>query len=180
MSPRSKTRQRGKQKRESRKRQSRQRPTLTPHTKRDFQIFEKVLAAVSLSRREGLDLRYAAKIEGTRISTIQRYAPSALEKHKGKYRVKAFDPIPRVLNVPGHTGMIRRAFPGSRSASKIARYMNAVRALIYKNDPSGLAEFQGKKVAGYKFVTDISKLKHLANFGLLSLDRLYAGVTRGR
>ena len=151
-----------------------------PLNRRQAQILEKVLAALSLSRREGLDLRLAAKVEGTRINTIRRYAPSALEKRKGKYRVKPFDRIPRVLTVPRNKGMVPLPVRSSRSASKVARYLNAVRRLIYKNDPSGLAEFRGKKVAGYKFITNTAKLKELAGAGLLTLERAYAGVTRGR
>ncbi|HEX5423904.1 MAG TPA: hypothetical protein VFW94_10170 [Candidatus Acidoferrales bacterium] len=151
-----------------------------PRTKREAQVLDKVLAAISLSRREGLDLRSAAKIEGTRLSTIRRYAPSVLEKHKGKYRVKTFDRIPRSLNVVGPKGMQTLGVRSSRSASKISRYMNAVRNLIYKNDPSGLAQFRGKSVAGLRLITNVAKLRELADAGLLALDQLYAGVTRGR
>ena len=139
-----------------------------------------MLAAVSLSRREKIDIRHAAKIEGTRLSTIHRYAPSAIEKRKGKYRVKAFDRIPRSLNVVGPKGMRPLGVRSSRSASQIARYLNAVRTFIYKGDATALAKFRGKRVAGYRFVTNIKKLKQLADAGLLGLDRLYAGVTRGR
>jgi hypothetical protein len=79
----------------------------SPRNKREAQVLEKVLAAPSLSRREKLDLRIAAKIEGTRVSTILRYAPSALEKRKGKYRVKPFDRIPHPLTVIGPKGSSR-------------------------------------------------------------------------
>jgi hypothetical protein len=151
-----------------------------PRNKREAQILEKVLAAVSLSRREKLPLRMAAKVEGTRVSTIRRYAPSAVEKRKGEYRAKPFDPIPRVLNVVGPKGMQPLVVRNSRSASKVARYMNAVRTLIYKNDSSALSAFKGKKIAGYKLITNTRKLKQLADAGLLELQRLYGSVTRGR
>jgi len=151
-----------------------------PRNKREREVLEKVLAAISLSRRAKLDLRTAAKIEGTRLSTILRYAPSAVQKRKGTYRVKPFDRIPRALNVPYSKGMGPLAVSSSRSASAVAKYLNAVRALIYKDDPSALAAFRGKKVAGYRFITNIAKLKKLADLGLLVLDQLYAGVTRGR
>jgi len=177
MRPRGHTRKRGKQRREHRKRHVR---PFTVRSKREAQILEKALAAVSLSRREGIDLRHAAKIEGTRVSTIRRYAPSAVEKHAGKYWPKPSDRIRRALNVPRNKGMGLLTVGTFRSASKIARYSNAVRNLIYKNDPSGLAEFRGKKVAGYRFITNVAKLKQLAGAGLLRLDQLYAGVTRGR
>lgn len=151
-----------------------------PRNKRQTQVLEKVLAAISLSRRAKLDLRTAAKIEGTRLSTILRYAPSTVQKRKGTYRVKPFDRIPRALNVPYSKGMEPLAVSSSRSASAVAKYLNAVRALIHKNDPSGLGAFRGRKVAGYRFVTNIAKLKQLAGAGLLILNQLYAGVTRGR
>jgi hypothetical protein len=164
-------------KRRSRKRRSK---PLLPRTKREAQVLEKVLAAVSLSRREKIDIRHAARIEGTRLSTIRRYAPSVLEKHKGKYRVKPFDRIPRSLNVVGSKGMRPLGVRSSRSASQVARYLNAVRTFIYKGDASALARFKGKKVAGYRFVTNLKRLKQLADAGLLGLDRLYTGLTRGR
>jgi hypothetical protein len=151
-----------------------------PRNAREEQILEKVLAAVSLSRRENLSLRITAKIEGTRVSTIHRYAPSAIEKRNGEFQVKRFDLIPRVLNVVDSKGMQPLVVRSSRSASKIARYMNAVRALIHKGDASGLKEFKRKKVAGRKFITSTRKLKQLADAGLLELQRLYGRATRGR
>lgn len=152
-----------------------------PRNKREAKVLEKVLAAASLSRREKIDIQHAAKIEGTRLSTIRRYAPSILEKLKGQYRVKPYDRLPRVLNVVGKKGMQTLAVNSSRSASKIARYLNAVRKLIYQDDASLLAAFRGEKLSsGYRFVTNTGKLKQLADSGLLALDRLYAGVTRGR
>lgn len=162
---------------QKRKRRSKR---FTPRTKREAQVLEKVLAAVSLARREHFDIRLAARVEGTRVSTIRRYAPSALEKRNGKYRVKPYDRIPRTLTVIDSRGMRPLSVRSSRSASKIARYLNAVRTFIYKGDDSVLAPFRGEKIAGYRFVTNVGRLKQLADAGLLSLDRLYAGVTRGR
>ncbi len=167
------------QKRKNNKRRTPKGHRQHPRTRREAQVLEKVLAALSLSRREKIDLRSAARIEGTRLSTILRYAPSAIEKREGTYRVRPFDRIPRLLTTVGSKGMEPFAAPNSRSASTNARYMNAVRALIYKDDPSGLAAFRGKKIAGHRFITDTGKLKELADAGLLTLNQLYAGVTRG-
>lgn len=150
------------------------------HTKREAEVYEKVLAAISLSRREGIDLAIAARIEGTRVRTIQRYAPSAIEKRKGMYRAKPSDRLPRPLSTVGPKGMRPLPVRSSKSASKVARYLNAVRTLIYKGDASALVPFRGKKIAGYRFVTNVAQLKRLADAGLLGLDRLYAGITRGR
>ena len=161
-------------------RRKRKRRDHVPRSAREEQILEKVLAALSLSRRESLPLQITARIERTRVSTIRRYAPSAIEKRKGQFRAKRFDLIPRVLNVVDAKGMQPLVVRSSRSASKVARYMNAVRALIHKGDASGLKEFKRKKVAGHKFITSTRKLKQLADAGLLELQRLYGRATRGR
>ena len=87
------------------KKKRRKRRGAIPRNAREEQILEKVLAAVSLSRREHLPLRITARIEGTRVSTIRRYAPSAIEKRKGEFRAKRFDLIPRVVNVVDAKGM---------------------------------------------------------------------------
>jgi hypothetical protein len=161
-------------------RRNRRKRRFIPRTARELQILEKALAAISLSRRERLSLPIAAKIEGTRVRTIKRYAPAAIEKRKGEYRVKRFDPIPRSLNIVDPKGMHPLVVRSSRSASKVGRYMNAVRSFIQKGDSSGLSAFRGKKVAGHKFITSTRRLKQLADAGLLELQRLYGRATRGR
>src|SRR5277367_5471498 len=102
MSRKHRTRKRGSQEHRRPKRVQRRH---IPRNGREAQILEKVLAALSLSRRETLSLRTAAKIEGTRESTIRRYAPSAIEIRKGVYRVKPFDSLPRPLTIVGSKGM---------------------------------------------------------------------------
>ena len=162
------------------KKKRRKRRGAIPRNAREEQILEKVFAAISLSRRERLPLRIAARIEGTRVNTIKRYSPSAIEKHKGEYRVKRFDSIPRSLNIVDPKGMHPLVVRSSRSASKVGRYMNAVRTFIHKGDSSGLSAFKEEKVAGHKFITSTRKLKQLADAGLLELQRLYGSAMRGR
>src|SRR5580704_16833092 len=94
---------------------------------REKQTRERVLTTLTLMRREHLSLKLAAKIERIRPATVIRYAGSALRKSKGDYQVRPFDRLPRSLNVIGPKGMRVSTVGGSRGASQIARYMNAVK-----------------------------------------------------
>lgn len=140
----------------------------------------KVFAALSLARRERLSIEDAAKIEGTDLKTILRRAPSALQKRGRRYRVKQFDRIPAVMNLIGPKGPKTVIVRGSKSRSLVGRYLNAVKQYLYHGDDSALAEFRGKKVAGHTLITNLNKLRELADADLIAIDRVYGGITRGR
>jgi len=127
-------------------------------------------------RREKLSLKLAARAERIRPATVLRYAKSALRKSKGDYRVKAYDRMPRRLNVVGRKGMQTVAIRSSRKASQIARYMNAVKKFVRTNSQTDLRKFRGKKVPGttHKFVVSPATLKKLADAGVLEIDKLYS------
>jgi hypothetical protein len=149
-----------------------------PRNSREKGTRERALATISLMRREHLPLKLAARVERIRAATVLRYAGSALRKSKGDYRVKASDRIPRSLNVIGPKGMRITRARGSRAASQIARYMNAVKAFVRTNDQSALRKFRGKRVPGatYAFVVSPTKLKRFADAGVLEIERLYLHV----
>jgi hypothetical protein len=153
-------------------------PDARPRNARQRETRERALATLSLMRREKLPLNLAAKVEQIRPSTVLRYAGSALHKSKGDYRVKAYDRIPRALNVVGPKEMGVTRVRGSRAASQIARYMNAVKKFVRTGDRTELRKFQGKRVpgAGYKFVVNPAKLKRFADAGLLQIEKLYLGT----
>jgi hypothetical protein len=117
-------------------------------------------------RRDGLSLHAAAKSQGTDPETVRRYAGTTLQKGVvgGRYRVSASDRIARSIAILTPQGEQVVTVRNSREASRIAKYMNAVRACA-RGDPSGLAQFQGKALrAGgvtYPFVTEPSILDNL-------------------
>jgi hypothetical protein len=127
-------------------------------------------------RRERLPLKLAARVERIRPATVLRYAKAALRRSKGDYRAKASDRIPRALNVLGRKGMQATTARGSRAASQIARYMNAVKKFVRTNNQTDLRKFRGKRVPGtpQKFVVSLAKLKRLADAGVLEIDKLYS------
>jgi len=160
-----------------RKRPSARRDAI-PRNSRQAETRERALATVSLMRRENLPLSLAVKAEQIRPSTVLRYAGSALRKSKGDYRVKPFDRIPRTLNVVGPKGMQPVSVRSSRTATQIAKYMNAVKKFVRTNNRSELKKFQGKRVPGtaHKFVVSPAKLKRFADAGILEIEKLYLRV----
>lgn len=117
-----------------------------PRNARQAETRERALAAAALSRREGLPLRVAAKIEGIRPNTVLRYAGSAFEKHGKDYRAKPSDRIPRRLSVLDSKGVRPLTVLTPRAASRISRYWNAVKVYQRTGDYSALKKFRGKQV----------------------------------
>ena len=146
-----------------------------PRNSRQAERREISLAVVALSRREGLKLSTAAKIEGIRPSTVLRYAGSAFERRGKDYRAKRTDRIPRTVIVLDSKGKRSITVSGPRAASQIARYWNAVKKAQRTGDYSGLKKFRGKRVpyGGFNFVTSPAKLKRFADAGILEFEKLY-------
>jgi hypothetical protein len=149
-----------------------------PKNARQRETRERALATISLMRRQHLPLKLATKVERIRPSTVLRYAGSALRKSRGDYRVKPYDRIPRVLQVVGPKGMQATRVRSSRSASQIARYMNAVRTFVRSGKSADLKPFRGKRVPGTKnnFVVSPKKLMRFADAGILDIEKLYLGA----
>ncbi len=151
-----------------------------PRTEREREARERALAALALMRRKKLSLTAATNAEGTTPRTVRRYVGSAL-RQKGpgeRSRPTPHDRIPRTLNVVGRTLPIK--VRDSRTVSRIAEHMNAVKTYVKTGDPSALARFRGKsyQAAGvtYPFITDPAKLDQLADAGVLEIEGLYRAV----
>jgi hypothetical protein len=140
-----------------------------PRNRREQIARERALAALAVMRRDRLSLTAAAKAARTDLETVQRYVGSALfrEGFRGHHRARAYDRIPRTLNVytPGRSVTV--TVNSSRTATRIAEHRNAVKKYLNNQaDESVLDPFRGKTFrAGkqtYEFVTDP---KILAQFG---------------
>ena len=153
-----------------------------PRNEREAQARDRALATLGLMRRKGLALATAAKAERTDPRTVLRYAGSTLrqERPRGRYRATAYDRIPRTLNVLTPEGTVPVTVHDSRTATRIAEYMNAVRVYVNTGDSLALARFRGKSFqAGgktYTFVTDPATLERLADAGALVIEGLYRAV----
>lgn len=157
------------------KRRKRSKRDAIPHNRRQWELRETSLAVVALSKREGLKLSTAAKIEGIKPSTVLRYAGSAFKKNGKDYSAKKTDRIPRPLVALDSKGKRFITVSGPRAASQIARYWNTVKKAQRTGDYSALRKFSGKRVpyGGFTFVTSPAKLKKFAEAGILDIEKLY-------
>jgi hypothetical protein len=148
-----------------------------PRNARESEDRERALAALALMRREKLSLRAAARAWETDPKTVRRFVGSAIRKDgRGRYQARAFDRIPRTLNFPTENGTIPLTVRDSRTASRIGKYLNAVRNR--SGDTSSLHPFKNKsfRVSGvvYRFVTDPDSLERLWLSGSLgAIESLY-------
>lgn len=137
------------------------------------------LHALSAMRADPkLSLQKAAKANNTTVNAIKRHAGTALTKTSGgRFRAKKSDRLVRSVRFPTETGSIGLDVKGSRSASRIAAYWNAVKKYVETGDASGLRRFRGKVVrvnkVGHPFITDTKVLDRLADAGELAFDDLY-------
>jgi hypothetical protein len=153
-----------------------------PRNDSENETRERALATVALMRREDLALTAATTTFGIDPKTVRRYAGSALrrESRGGDYRATSHDRIPRTLYFITATGTITITVSDSRTASRIAEHMNAVRTYTRDGDSSDLATFRGEAFEAedvtYRFVTDLATLDILADAGELAIENLYRTV----
>src|SRR5437016_2016535 len=106
-------------------------------TEGEAQTRERALATLALMRRESLSLKTAADTVGIDPRTVLRYVGSALQLEPGgDYHPTPHDRIPRTLHFITPRGPVAVTVRDSRTASRIAEYMNAVRTCIHTGDPS--------------------------------------------
>jgi hypothetical protein len=151
---------------------------LTPHTNAKEDAMRRVLDTLALVRREpSFSLPKAAKLNGTTVPTIQRLAPQALEKRKGRLVVKSYDLIPRKMLMLTSKGIIEVTTAGSDTASVIGAYWNAVRAYITTGDYEELEPFILRFIhveeGDFEFLTHRPTLNRLARAGELYFQDLY-------
>ena len=79
----------------------------------------------------------------------------------------------RNLRMLTELGFEPTAIRGSRQASRLARYTNAVGHFYRTGDVERLREFSGQKINGRALITDPEVLTELAQAGELELQELY-------
>lgn len=151
------------------------------HTESELEARERALATLASMRREKLSLTAAAEFVGIDPRTVLRYVGSALKQGPdGEYRATPHDSIPRTLHFISSGGTVPITVADSRTASRIAEYMNSVRSFTHRGDSSALEAFRGESFEAdgviYEFVTDLATLSRLADAGELAIERLYRAV----
>jgi hypothetical protein len=145
---------------------------------------EDALQVLSIMRRQDKSLsasikEFNASNPSTRISskTVKKYVKPALQREGGRLRPKPYDRLLRVMKLPTRQGMIDIEVRDSRSASRIASYMNAVKTYLHTGDDSQLRRFRGKYIQSnklqYRFIIDTETLNMLAEFGEFRFESIY-------
>src|SRR5258708_4943019 len=157
----------------------------SPRNEREVQTRKRALATLALLRREKLSLAEASRLEHIKPRTFLRYVGSAVRQDKpgGRYHATAGDRFRRELQIPTALGQTTVTVVGSRAATEIAEYQNAVAFYLRKGDASKLERFKGKTVGvrgkRVELITDPAALSSLALAGALQFDQLYASFSRG-
>jgi hypothetical protein len=152
-----------------------------PETFKD--TWERVIEAISKMRNSKVSLTQAAREARVSPRTVTKYGKSALLKGKsGKYAVKKSDNLLRVLSIPTAEAPRTIAVRGSKQASLLGEYWNAVHRYLQTGDTSKLKEFHGQKITDASgieipLLVDPAVLNHLGSAGVLSFESIYARTT---
>jgi hypothetical protein len=139
-------------------------------------------ANVLTGMRGGESLAGAARKVGIDPRTVRRLVGKALRKTSaGRYAPTKSDRLVRVLAIPTPKGVAEIATRGSRDATTVAGYWNAVQLFLETGDSSALDRYQGRVVRNAQgeeiaLLTDLDELEHLGSAGVLSFESLYARV----
>jgi hypothetical protein len=134
---------------------------------------ERALDALALSRREGYSLSRSARMTRTTPRTVLRYSGQGWRREGRRWRPKAFDRIPREMNVLAEDGPVLLVLD-SRQATIVADHANAVESYLRFGDESGLRRLRRTRVrvdgVAYELPTDPAALDRLAEGGELHYE----------
>lgn len=139
--------------------------------------YERSADAISLARRTGTPLSQAAKQFNTTMTTIRRYAGSAIERSGRAWKPTAADRLPRMMEVVLPDGITTAVIRDSRERALLGQYYNAIQAYIHDGDRSQLEQLRGRSVTingqRVELVTDPEALDRLARAGQLDIPDIY-------
>ena len=129
-------------------------------------------------RAHGTSLPQASRRFGVSPKTVLRLAGSVFTKKQGRYRIKPFDRLLRVLAIPSRRGLREVATRDSREASLIGEYWSAVERYLTRGDASALKKLRRKSVIDasgnrVRLLTNLEELKRQASAGVLHFESLY-------
>jgi hypothetical protein len=134
-------------------------------------------------RSDGSSLQRVSREFGIGPETVRRWAGSALRKQaNGRYAARSNDRLLRILKIPDAKGTLDIAVRGSRQATLLSKYWNAVHRYLETGDSSHLDKFRGKSIKTAEGLviplpTDRTELNRLGNAGSLSFESLYSRVS---
>ena len=147
---------------------------------RQAETRNRAVQVLSRMRRDHLSLAEACRQEHIKPATVHRHVGRAIERDRpgGRYRASKSDRLRRDLQLPTALGPIPVPIRGSKKATQVSKYLNAVSRYLRHGDAGPLKRFQGMKVGPrgqqIELVTDPMTLSSLAHAGALHMDQLYA------
>ncbi len=143
-------------------------------------IWTRVAHVISKMRKEKVSLPKASREYRIDPRTVARLGKPALRKKKnGQYAAKASDRLLRVLVIPTSKGLQEAAVRGSRDASALGKYWDAVQDYLATGDSLPLRQLPQKRISDangslISLLTDVNELDRLGSAGVLSFESLYA------
>ena len=116
-----------------------------------------------------------------RAATKKRPLRRKVTRHrtvtKGPHRPGGRARVP--LYVLTANGVQELPVKGRKDATLVGKHWNAVRAYVVRGESAGLGQFDGLQVTdaegdGFRLLTDVVAIEHLANAGVLSFETIYA------
>lgn len=151
-----------------------------PHNRRTEDTRTRALRALTLMRREKLSRAEACRLEHIKPATFLHYVGRAVRQDKpgGRYHATATDRFRRDLQIPTALGPMQVPVYGSKVATDLSNYANAINRYLRTGDTSRLQAFKGKTIRvgreRIELITDPGTLSSLAQAGVLRVDQLYA------
>ncbi len=146
-------------------------PVLGSLPPRAVETRRSALEAVSVMRRERVPLARAARRAGVSPTAVKFWAGDAVDSSGA---VKPGDRLLRPLLIVSDGRTMQVDVRGSRQATVVSAYWNAVSRFLETGDIRLLARFEGKTVAGHVLETDPDVLEELALSGGLQFEDIYA------
>ena len=135
-------------------------------------------------RREKLSLAEACRLEHIKPSTFLRYVGSAVRQDKpgARYRATTGDRFRRDLYIPTALGPMKVSVHGSKAATTLSKYANAINYYLRTGKTSRLRQFKTVRIGKQQIelITEPATLSVLAEANALRLDQLYAAIGGAR
>jgi hypothetical protein len=131
---------------------------------------------VATMRREGLNLRTAARRERLPVHVVEYYASDALVGTGGRAQTTVSDRMYRRMTIISGGRSVDVDVRGSRQASLVGKYWNAYQQYL-EGDDDALRPFAGQTVGGYELEVDTDVLDELARRGGIDFESIYRLVT---
>ena len=146
-------------------------------TRRQRELREKALHAVSRSRRKGISVKQAAREEHVSMRSIARYVPAAIKRDKsGQLIATKGDRYRRDMVLPTALGEIPISVYSSREATLLTKYRLALAKYARAGNERVLRPFQGLTISGHELLTDPGQVMNVLGAGEFQPERLYAAI----